>query len=403
MRKVLLVMLVLVFLVGCQNDTPNVDDTLATLEGVEKIVYANNQFAFDLYNEVNSDENVFFSPYSITTALAMTYEGARGTTAEEMQSVFRFPEDDIERRSSYASLFNEINSGSKDYKLHTANSLWGQKDYPFLQDYLDVVKNYYGGEINSLDFASDPDGSTKIINDWVEEKTNGKIKDIIDGLDPLTRLVLANAIYFKGEWVKQFDKSKTKDDNFYITNDEIVQVPMMQLTGEEAEFKYAENNDLQLLEMPYEGDKLSMLILLPKDDLNDIEKILSADQLNEWKSLMYKQRVDVYMPKFTFESKYYLANNLINMGMPTAFGSNADFSGMDGTDMLFIGKVIHQAFVDVNEEGTEAAAATVVVMELKAALPEEPVIFRADHPFIFIIQDKDNGNILFLGKVVNPS
>jgi serpin B len=378
--------------------------------GVANVVEANNQFAFEYYSHLKNREtgNIFFSPFSISSALVMTYEGAREQTAKEMQSVLHFPADDNLRRTEYLKIFNELNKKDKKYELNIANALWAQKDYQFLSDYIDTVEKYYGGKTNNLDFVKDPEGSRVTINDWVEKQTKDKIKDLIPQgvINDMTRLVLTNAIYFKGEWVKQFDKENTTDEDFRINENDSVKVPMMQRTDEEAEFNYAENKDLQILEMPYSGEDLSMLILLPKDDdLAKVENSLSIENLAQWKKDLKKQRVEVFVPKFKFETKYLMTEDLKAMGMPTAFGLGADFSGMDGKKDLFISEVIHQAFVEVNEEGTEAAAATGVVMMLGALPGEETKIpvFRADHPFIFLIQEKNSGNILFIGRVVNPA
>jgi len=378
--------------------------------GVANVVEANNQFAFEYYSHLKNREtgNIFFSPFSISSALVMTYEGAREQTAKEMQSVLHFPADDNLRRTEYLKIFNELNKKDKKYELNIANALWAQKDYQFLSDYIDTVEKYYGGKTNNLDFVKDPEGSRVTINDWVEKQTKDKIKDLIPQgvINDMTRLVLTNAIYFKGEWVKQFDKENTTDEDFRINENDSVKVPMMQRTDEEAEFNYAENKDLQILEMPYSGEDLSMLILLPKnDDLAKVENSLSTENLAQWKKDLKKQRVEVFVPKFKFETKYLMTEDLKAMGMPTAFGLGADFSGMDGKKDLFISAVIHQAFVEVNEEGTEAAAATGVVMMLGALPGEETKIpvFRADHPFIFLIQEKNSGNILFVGRVVNPA
>jgi len=383
----------------------------ATLKDTDSVVNANNQFALDLYSKYKSEEgNIFFSPYSISTALAMTYEGARGKTAEEMREVFYFPEDNNERRLGYAGLYNEINKKDKEYKLSTANSLWAQEDYQFLDDYFDVVEEYYGGEITNLDFVKNTEKSRITINDWVEDKTNNKIKDLIpEGvITKITRLVLTNAIYFKGEWVRQFNKDETREQDFRITPDNTVKVKMMSRTDDEAEFNYTENKDLQILGLPYSGDDLSMLILLPKnDEIEALENFLTIKQLSKWKKDLKEQRVKVFIPKFKFETKYFMEDTLKEMGMPTAFSvASADFSGMTGKRDLFISKVIHQAFVEVNEEGTEAAAATAVIMGLTSAGPgNEPKIpvFRADHPFVFIIQEKETGSILFMGRVSDPS
>ncbi len=412
-RKLISFFLFLMILSGCANgsgasSTTKAADSKSTPEGVNKTINSNNQFAFDLYLKLKdvpeyNESNIFFSPYSISVALGMTYEGARGETAKEMRSVFHFPEDDSIRRSSFAKIYNQINKKDKKYKLHTANALWAQKDYKFLEDYINTIQRYYAGKTTNLDFVNDTENSRITINSWVEEQTNNKIKDLVPqgALDSLTRLVLTNAIYFKGLWVKQFDKEDTIEEDFRISPDKTIKVPMMRLTGEEAKFNYAETEELQILEMLYEGEELSMLILLPKvGNLKSVEESLNKEKIAESRNMLIEEQVDVYIPKFKFETKYFMVKTLEEMGMPTAFSMDADFSGMDGATDLFIANVIHQAFVEVNEEGTEAAAATGVVMELKAAMP---TVFRADHPFIFMIQERETGNILFLGRVVDPT
>ncbi len=381
------------------------DDSGATPEGIKSVVNANNQFAFELYSEFKSqDGNIFFSPHSVSAALAMTYEGAKGKTAKEMQSVLHIPEDAQIRRPAFAGIYNEINKKDKKYKLSTANALWAQKDYNFLDEYIGNVEKYYGGKVTNLDFVTETEKSRQTINKWVEEQTNNKIKDLIPQgvLNGLTRLVLTNAIYFKGTWLLQFDKQNTREEDFRVSSGSTIKVPMMSLTGDDVKFNYAETDNLQILEMPYAGEELSMLLLLPKEDnLSAAEEALNPEKLSELKNTLTEQRVDVYIPKFKFETKYFMAETLKNMGMPTAFSGEADFSGMDGTKSLFISAVIHQAFVEVNEEGTEAAAATAVVMYtgMRPAIP----VFRADHPFLFVIQQKETGNILFMGRVNNPA
>lgn len=384
------------------------DDTGTTHEGVSNVINASNQFAFDLYSRLkdeNQGKNIFFSPYSISTALSMVDDGASGKTAEEIHSVFHFPVDDSIRRSSYAAVYNELNPANVDYKLLTANALWIQKDFPILKSYTNTIEKYYVGKATNLDFAGGTEQARNTINSWVEDQTNNKIKDLFPpgSLTSLTRLVLTNAIYFKGDWVKQFDKSLTKNEDFRVGEGTTVKIPMMQRTDEKAIYNYTETNEIQILEMLYKGGKLSMLVLLPKsDDLNSLEKSLSLEKLNELRSNLSEQRVDVYMPKFTFSTKYTLNDDLTKMGMPSAFNPNtADFSGIDGARDLFIQIVIHQAFVSVDEQGTEAAAATGVGVGM--AIAPQHKIFRADHPFIFIIQDIENGDILFLGRVANPS
>jgi serpin B len=292
-----------------------------------------------------------------------------------------------------------------------ANALWAEKTYPFLAEYTTTAERYYGAKVTNLDFVKHPEESRVTINTWVEDKTEERIKDLIPAgvIDPMTRLVITNAIYFKGDWVKQFDKNKTTDAEFRTAPGTSVKIPMMQRTDDDAIYLYSENSDLQMLSMPYEhttGKALSMVILLPRsDNLTITEASLSTGTLTALQQSATSRRVMIYFPKFTLETKYSLPETLGSMGMPTAFTGNADFSGMDGTKDLLISDVIHQAFVAVNEEGTEAAAATAVVMKLAAAPGgADPVpVFRADHPFLFLIQDNETGSILFMGRVMNPT
>ncbi len=396
--------IILVMISGCAGQQLMLDDSGASQEKVNAVVNANNQFALELYsklNEENAGKNIFFSPYSISVALAMTYEGARGQTAEEMQSVLHFPADPEVRRPAFARIYNQINKRGKKYKLSTANALWAQKDYPFLDEYFNTVEKYYGGKVTNLDFVGDPENSRITINKWVEAQTNNKIKDLIpEGvIDAATRLVLTNAIYFKGTWFKQFDKKNTVERDFKISPTNSVKVQMMHLDDKKAKFNYTETKDLKILELPYSGGDLSMLILLPKDSIEQLESELTIENLNNWTARLKEEEVSIYLPRFKFETKYFMAKTLREMGMSSAFG-NADFSGMTGRRDLYISNVIHQAFVEVNEEGTEAAAATAVVMKEAAMMKK---LFNADHPFIFIIREKETGNILFLGRVSDPT
>lgn len=380
------------------------NDAAATTEGTISVIDANNQFTFELYPQVaKGQENVFFSPISISMATAMALEGARGKTSEEMRSVFHFPSDDTVRRSSFAALYNRLNDPDAAYQLNIANALWVQQDYPLLKEYLDVVQQYYGGKASNVDFKNALEKTRQTINDWVEDQTKDKIKNLFPkgSLESTTRLVLTNAIYFKGTWMSQFEKDLTKDEKFLLSSGATINVPMMRHKKETA-LPYAENDETQVIELPYEGDQLSMLVALPKnDDMTKFEKSLSPKKINEWRNDLVKQRVDVFFPKFKFDSKYFLAETLNRMGMPTAFSTAADFSGIDGSKSLSLQKIIHQAIVEVNEEGTEAAAATGISVGL-TSLPPQTKVFRADHPFIFFIQDRENGSILFMGRVSNP-
>ncbi len=407
---------------------PTADDSGATLQGVTEVANANNQFAIDLYSEVNkeSNENIFFSPWSISTAMAMAYEGARGETANEIQSIFHFTVNENSRRSSYAKILNTLNKASSKYKLSTANAIWLQKDYPFLKNYKDTISRYYLGEIKNLDFVNNPSGASSDINSWVSKNTNNKITNIVSPsmFNEMSRAVLTNAIYFKGKWEHQFDRDDTKPEDFTLESGSKIKVPMMRLTDDELDFNYVESDGVQILEMHYQGDKISMLVLLPRTEITDpmlqrrfemegiepqqsdmtqIESILTEGKLQEWRNKLKPETVYIYMPKYTFETSYSLSDYLKSMGMDLPFTwPGADFSGMDGTDLLYIDKVLHKAYIDVYEEGTEAAAATVISMMAGAAMPHY-VEFRADHPFIFIIQETKTGNILFIGRVNNPT
>ena len=380
-------------------------------EFVKSVANGINQFAFEFYKKFKEDsnyidKNFFFSPYSISTAFAIVYEGAKGKTKEEIQNVFHFPEDDNIRRNGFSEIHTKINKLSKNYELKTTNALWAQKDYKFLKEYFNIIKKFYGGKIENLDFKNpkEREKSRKIINNWIEKETNDKIKNLIPKgiLSEWTRLVVTNAIYFKGEWLKQFDKKNTREDEFRVSSNKKVKVQMMCLKGENAEFNYMENEILQMIELPYKGEDLSMLVLLPKEDnLEKLEDSLTSENLLKWKEKMRMEKTIVYLPKFKFETKCFMEKMLMEMGIRVAFSMDADFSGMDGRGQLYIDKAIHQAFVEVNEEGTETAAATAIIIREKS-MPRYK-IFRADHPFIFIIEHKETGNILFIGRVNDPS
>lgn len=396
-----------------KNQTGKTPVAISVSENAKAVVQANNQFGIDFFSRLVSNpaqegKNIFFSPWSISSALAITYEGARNTTADEIRSVFHFPASYDTLRQGYLELSNGLNSGNSGVTLNTANALWAEKTYPFLQDYITTADKYYGAKTTNLDFITKPEESRQIINQWVEEKTRNKIKDLIPegGIDSSTVLAITNAIYFKGTWVKQFDAAKTIEDTFILDDGTTIKVPMMVRTDEDAEYWYTETDDLQVLGMPYshkKGNGLSMLVLLPKENnLEAVEASLSAQSLASLNQSLTYQRVKVSFPRFKMETTYNLADILSDIGMPTAF-NGADLSGMDGTMSLFIDEVYHKAFVDVNEEGTEAAAATAVVVNRAMAPGDQIPVFHADHPFLFLIQDNDTGNILFMGRMMNPA
>ncbi len=293
--------------------------------------------------------------------------------------------------------------------LENANALWVEKTCPLLPSYVTTTDTYYSAHVTNLDFMENPEGSRETINQWVEGKTRNRIRDLLPAgsIDSATALVITNAIYFKGTWASQFRKENTAEADFMVTPATTVRVPMMKRTDAEAKYWYTETDTLQVLVMPYahqNGRELSMLVILPKDqDLSAAEQSLDVKKLSELRqSLVYKQ-VMVFFPKFKIETGYQMRDTLSGMGMPSAFEpGQADLSGMDGTTSLFVSDVFHKAFVEVNEEGTEAAAATAVPVSRGMSEVTIPT-FRADHPFIFIIQDSGNGNILFMGRVMEPT
>jgi serpin B len=376
----------------------------------EAVVEANTLFALDLYAELKAVEgNLFFSPYSISTALAMTHAGARGNTEAQLAQVLHFSLGQGRLHAALASLQAKLRAVQEKghVQLRVANALWPQKGYAFLEDYLALVEEYYGVLITPVDYG-ETEAARQKINAWVEEKTQDKIKELIPPgiLDVLTRLVLVNAIYFKGDWKSQFGQALTKPAPFWITPHEKIQTPTM---TQRQRFRYAEGDGLQVLELPYAGGEVSMILLLPRkvDGLGKLEDALTPENLDRWTRRLEEKKVRVFLPRFKESSQFRLEKTLASMGMVDAFEMDkADFSGMDGRKRwLYIAAVIHQAFVEVNEEGTEAAAATAVVMMGRGGpgVSKPPLIFRADHPFIFLMRDNRTGSILFLGRMVNPS
>ena len=380
------------------------DDSRATDEGVDDIVSANNRFAVDLYRQLRKNDengNLFFSPYSISVALTIAFEGARGNTAEEMRSVLHTPKNEDIRQPNHARLYNELNAKDRNLTLSTANALWMHEDYSFLGKYISTIQTYYGAGLAELDFFNENEESRQIINSWVENETNSKIKELIprDQLDKLTKLLITNAIYFQGNWVTQFDPEDTRNGIFTTLTGEKVAIPMMRLEGE-VTFNYTRTNTAEILEMPYDGEDLSMLIILPHDDNpSTLEASLTADNISTWRGQMHERDIDVVLPKFKLETEYKLNDAMEEMGMPTAFSNKADFSGMGGAKNLKISSVRHKAFIEVNEKGTEAAAATY----FEVIFVSVPPMFVVDHSFIFVIQHQETGIILFMGLMGDPS
>jgi serpin B len=306
----------------------------------------------------------------------------------------------------FGAIVEDLNvRGTKGgYELNVANALWGQQGYGFLAEFLELIEAKYGGKLNEVDFIAATEAARQTINAWVEKETRDKIKNLIQKgvLNSMTRLVLTNAIYFKGNWARQFEEDKTRESPFTLISGEEVNVPMMNQT---AEFNYMETEDFQGLELPYVDDELSMIILLPRkvDGLSSLEKSLLLEKFSGWLGKLGKRKVIVSVPKFRMTSRFGLAGVLRSMGMMDAFCERANFSGMNGKRDLFISAVVHKAYVDVNEEGTEAAAATGVVMRVTSVKPERIPVFRADRPFLFLIRDNKSGSILFIGRTMNPA
>lgn len=432
----------------------------------EKIVVeANSRFATDLYarlSKENAGENIFFSPYSISTALLMATEGARGDTAHEMGQVLGFPESLRRVSGDTQSIpwetgklhlgFSELNrlfnrdrntaNEVSSIELEVANALWGDKTYPFQDTFVNTINDAYDTEgLQLADFKSNYESERKRINQWVEGKTRGRIKDLLpnDSLDELTRLVLVNAVYFKGDWATPFNANMTRNADFTLAGGETVIVPLMsqrKITGGRyAAFNgdgsffdtprktspratsknYPDEDGFSMMELPYEGGEVSMIVIAPNnaDGIDEIESQLSDKNIASWVNQMKSRKLHVTLPKFKSESAYKMNQTLSAIGMKTAFqkpntsGSGADFGGMttstDIKDKLYISALMHKSFIEVNEKGTEAAAATAVVgaRTLSLSTPFTPH-FRADRPFIYMIKDNKTGSLLFLGRMMNP-
>jgi serpin B len=396
--------------------------TLPLLAGapqeVQAVVTANNQFAVELHNQLRRDDgNLFFSPYSINKTLAMVYAGARGDTAGEMAAVLHYtlgPDRQHQAFRETRGLLNGSRGGmagflpalrdKHDVQLYLSANLWGQRGHAFQKGFLDLLRDCYGAGLEEVDFTAS-EQAARTINSWVDKQTNHKIPTLFtpDAFDLNTRLVLASAIYFKGDWVHAFDRDRTRDEPFHLSPQKTAAVPMMHQT---ARLGYFEDEQLQGLLLPYEGRNLAMLVLLPKrvDGLADLEKTLSATKLAALMGQANEQKVDVSLPRFRLTGAFELRDPLTALGMKKVFHSGeADLGGMDGgQEGLFVSAVTHKAFVEVNEEGTEAAAATGAVVTTLAAAPPAMVAFRADHPFMFAICDVQTGLILFLGRMVQP-
>jgi serpin B len=378
------------------------------------LVRGNNAFAAELYGRLaQGNGNRFLSPLSISTALAMTYAGAEGETAHQMAKTLHFELPPDQLHPAFHHLLSELHSrntprsGSKeppDVQLFMANALWTQAGEKILSGFQKVIERDYGGGLYPVDFQNATDDARRTINAWVEEQTRGKIQDLLkpQHVDRLTRLILTNAIYFKALWNTPFSPANTRPEEFHESSGAKVRVDMMHRTDR---FGYLDEGTFQALELPYKGNTLAMVIFLPKalDGLARFESSLTSAKLERWLFTLVSRKVEVSIPKFKLKEEFELKRTLSELGMPSAFQRGvADFSGMTGTRDWAISAVVHKAFIEVEEKGTEAAAATGVVMARTALIATPPPVFRADHPFFFLIRDLRTGSILFLGRLVRP-
>jgi serpin B len=365
---------------------------------------ANNQFAVDLYRQQREQPgNRFLSPASVLTGLALASAGAAGETRLQIADILHIDPLDSRLTKAIGEFSAVLNATNRNYRLTAANRLWVQSGFPIEETFLQSYRQLSSAEPGPVDFDA-PETARQSINEWVASKTGGKIAELLSPgvLDDDTRLILANAIYFKGTWKFRFSNADTRDAPFHVSKDREIQVPMMAQTGA---LRYADVKVAQVLELPYAGGDLSMIVVLPREleGLPDLEAKLSADGLESWTSaLHHEDEVEVSLPTFSFTSQTGLKRVLSEMGMPLAFTNYADFSGICRTKKRKLSDVIHLALVDVNEEGTEAAAATGTIISNAPGPVPQTVIFRADHPFLFLIQDNRTGAVLFLGRVVTP-
>ena len=406
-RKIRFITILLLFLAFTLKTTYATKRTPMSCKAeLKNIVNSNNSFALKLYTEISTKrkENVFISPFNVTQALALAFAGARGKTESEMLTALNFylPQKNFHRDLS--CLIRTLKKANRDSStLRIATALWLQRNFEILKTYASLVENFYGNILFQVDFSSSPEKAREMINKWVEKQTAGKIKELLTKGDVsyLTRLIITTAIYFRGLWKLKFDRNNTKEDKFFIAAEKTIRVPMMY---QKNKFGYFENKKVQCLELPYSGDELSMIILLPRqiNGILSIEKDLSLDSLNKWIVNIHKRKVKVYIPRFEMEERYELVPVLSDMGMITAFKKEADFSGITGKRDLYISNVIHQAFIKVDEEGTEATAATGVSFKATSMVPGKIPVFKADHPFIFFILHRKTGAILFIGRIHSP-
>jgi serpin B len=393
-----------------KSDAPRIISPGVTDTQLSTLVTGNSDFAFTLYQQLikSNSGNIFYSPYSISTALAMTYAGAAGDTGKQMSSALHFTLPQTQLHPAFNKLGLELASrgqnakgtNGKSFSLNISNALWSQNNYNILPAFLNILAQNYGAGVNLMDFINSPEDSRLTINQWVSDQTNNRIKDLLPqgSIDTLTRFVLTNAIYFDAAWQNPFAKESTHNGTFNLLNSSIVNVPMM---NNEAAYNYIKGNGYQAIELPYSGNEIAMDIIMPDaGKFATFESAMTADKITGIIGSLKSSFMSLTMPKFSFDSSFSLKAALSALGMPVAFSDTADFSGMTGNQDLHIADVVHKAFVAVDEEGTEAAAATGVVMELAAAPANTMTV---NQPFIFLIRDIQTGAILFVGRVLNPA
>ncbi len=391
MKRIFLIILGIVFfnLVGAQ--------------GIKSAVDSNNVFAFKLYANLKGNHNLFYSPFSISSALAMTYAGAKGETEKQMSKTLHFNPKHDSLNSHFEKIITTITADTANgIQLSIANSLWAQNKFHFLNTYTDLIKQFYLSQVNNVDFA---DVKTRDeINGWVEKKTNNKITDLLPkgSINGNTKLVLVNALYFHGEWAAKFKTAFTTKDFFYRSSKDSVSADFMHMTEYN---NYYEDSKFNVVEIPYKNNKASMLVFLPVNSskMRTMQKDFTFKYYTQVINSLKNEKVSLSLPKFKVTMNFDLSDTLKKMGMPLAFIAQADFSGMDGSKDLFISKVLHKAYIAITEDGTEAAAATAVIKTIGMAPPTPMKHFKADHPFMFIIKDNATGSILFMGQINNPA
>ena len=429
MGRVLCACVVIMLLAACGSEEPNAEKREAGESGVRLVkaetgrvqspdvtdgqisdlVRGNNEFAFEMYREQGgSGKNLVFSLYSISLAFSMAYAGARGETETQMaQTLGYLPQETqhpafnaLDRRVSQPA--SADGDSGTPFQLNVANAVWEQMGYPLEGSYLDTLARHYGAGLQTVDFRQTA-AATEEINDWVSGETEGRTEDLLpsETIDPETRMVLTNAIYFKGSWASKFEESRTEDGPFTLPGGEEVTVPMMRQAGR---LPYVEGDGYQAVQLPYDGYDADMLIVLPDEGgFGQVEERLGADLLEELDARLSDHRVTLTMPRFDFEEKLKLVDLMEGLGLRLPFDPyGADFSGVTRKERLFVYDALHKATITVDERGTEAAAAT-TILEMPVSSVGPPVTMTLDRPFIFVIRDMETGTVLFLGRVTDPS